>query len=64
MLWAFFHEEHIMMGINLFDPAKPSIYGTATVKDIIHVCLIALLFTACVMSLFSVLIILFLMFRE
>jgi len=33
-----------MMRINLLDPVKRDIYGTATPKEILEVCLVAFLF--------------------
>jgi len=34
----------MLVRVNLFDPWKRSIYGTATLQDILQVCLGALLF--------------------
>jgi hypothetical protein len=33
-----------MIRVNLFDPLRPSIYGTATGRDILSVCCAAALF--------------------
>ena len=47
-----------MVKIDLFHPVEPSVYGTATAMDILHVCLAALLFcaaaAAAAVSIFSV----------
>ena len=41
----FFEKEGTtMMRINLLDPVRQDIYGTATPKDILEVCLVAVLF--------------------
>jgi|GEM_PF-2924513 len=37
-----------MVKIDLFHPIEPSVCGTATAMDILHVCLAALLFCAAV----------------
>ena len=42
-----------MVRINLLDPVKRDIYGTATPKDILEVCLVAALFCVA-MSLITV----------
>ena len=42
-----------MMRINLFDPVQPSKYGTATPREILEVCLAALLCCAA-MSLITI----------
>ncbi len=36
----------MLMRVNLFDPWRKPIYGTATVQDIVQVCLGAVLFCA------------------
>ena len=43
-----------MVKIDLFHPVEPSVYGTATAMDILHVSLAALLFCAAVAAVFSV----------
>ena len=43
-----------MVRIDLFHPKEPSVYGTATAMDILHVCLAALLFCAAAAAVFSV----------
>ena len=50
----FFEKEGTtMMRINLLDPVKRDIYGTATPKEILEVCLVAVLFCV-VMGLIAV----------
>jgi hypothetical protein len=41
-----------MVRINLFDPVRPVIYGTATAREIIEVCLVAFGFTLAVSAVF------------
>ena len=43
-----------MLRIDLFHPVEPSVYGTATAMEILHVCLAALLFCAAAAAVFSV----------
>jgi hypothetical protein len=43
-----------MVKIDLFHPKEPSVYGTATAMDILHVCLAALLFCVAAAAVFSV----------
>jgi len=47
-------EEQAMVRIDLFHPIEPSVYGTATAMDTLHVCLTALLFCAAAAAVFSV----------
>jgi hypothetical protein len=47
-------EEQAMVRIDLFHPIEPSVYGTATAIDILHVCLAALLFCAAAAAVFYV----------
>jgi hypothetical protein len=41
-----------MVRIDLFHPPTPPIYGTATLTDIVHVCLAALGFNVVLIGLF------------
>ena len=41
-----------MVKINLFDPVRPSIYGTASPREILEVCLAAFGFCLAVIALF------------
>jgi hypothetical protein len=49
---GFLFRRHQMVRVDLFHPPTPSIYGTATPADIVHVCLAALGFNAFLVGIF------------